>query len=301
MKQSNDAKQKWSLKRLAMVHGGLLFTAIGVYFFKAPNGFTIGGVSGLAIALAQMLQGTAVADILTMGVINLLLNALMLLLGVIFLGKSFALGTIYCSLFYSFLVWIFELFVPASLFAMDGKLTDQPFLELVICILLSSVGASMLFAVGASSGGTDIVALIVKKYRHIEVGKALLLVDFFIAISPFFLFDTVTAGLYSVLGLFAKGFLVDGVIENFNMCKCFLIITSHPDKIEPFITTEMHRSATEINAKGAYTQSPKHMIVTVCKRSEAIRLKRQLKIIDPEAFMIITNSNETIGRGFTSL
>lgn len=306
MKLPNDIKQFFRLKPFLLINLGLFLTAVEVFYFKKPNGFAIGGVSGISIIIAQMIADTALADFFTMSVINLLLNGLLLVIGFIFLGRSFGLGTVYCSLVYSLEVVIFEKFLPVETlcnwFQRVGAttLTDEPFFELVIVTLMAGIGASLLFQNGASSGGTDILALILKKYSKLNIGRALLYVDFFITLCAFPLFG-IEIGLLSLAGLFAKAFLVDGLIESMNVCKCFLIITSHPDKIEPYITTEMHRSATELDATGVYTHSKKYMIITVCRRYEAVKLKRKIKLVDPEAFLIVTNSNEIIGKGFGTI
>ena len=303
MKLPNDLKQMLRPKSFLLINLGLLLTAIEVYYFKTPNGFAIGGVSGISIIIAKMIANTAVAEIFTMSVINLILNGVLLVIGFAFLGRSFGVGTVYCSLVYSLEVVALEKLLPVETlcnwFQRKGMstLTDEPFFELVIVTLMAGIGASLLFQNGASSGGTDILALILKKYSKLNIGRALLCVDIVITFGAFPLFG-MEIGLLSLMGLFAKAFMVDSLIESMNVCKCFLIITSYPERIEPFITTEMHRSATELKATGVYSHANKYMVITVCRRSEAIRLKRKIKVVEPEAFMIITNSNEIIGRGF---
>ena len=306
MKLPNDLKQFFRPKTFLLINLGLILTAIEVFYFKKPNGFAIGGVSGISIIIAEAIANTAAAEFFTMSMINLLLNGLLLVVGFAFLGRGFGLSTVYCSLVYSLEVVALEKLLPVETlcgwFGREGMktLTDEPFFELIIVILMAGIGASLLFQNGASSGGTDILALILKKYSKLNIGRALLYVDFLITLCAFPLFG-MEIGLLSFAGLFAKAFLVDGLIESMNVCKCFLIITSHPDKIEPYITSEMHRSATELDATGVYTQSKKYMIITVCRRVEAVKLKRQIKLVDPEAFLIVTNSNEIIGKGFGSI
>lgn len=296
-------KEFFQPKRFIFVNIGLLLTAIGVYFFKSPNGFTVGGVSGLSIAIARIIQGINPNSFFTMGVINFILNALMLLIGFAFLGRGVAVSTVLCSFIYSFEIWALETWLPIDKFPQlfpYGTMTDEPFFELVIATLVGAVGASFLFQYGASSGGTDILALILQKFTKLKVGMALLCVDFVIAASAFWLFGA-TIGLYSMAGLFAKTFVVDGVIESMNVCKCFMIITSHPELIEPYITHTLKHTATRCQVTGIYSQTEKQMIITVCKRSEAVILKRCIKQVDPQAFLIVTSSNEIIGRGFNPL
>ena len=167
-------------------------------------------------------------------------------------------------------------------------------------MLLTSIGSAMIFNAEASSGGTDIVALILKKFISIDVGKALLIPDFAVVMSSFWFFGVQT-GLYSLLGLFLKAFIVDGVAESLNTCKYFVVITSKKDEITDYIIETLHHGVTSSTVIGEYTNTEKTMIHTVCKRIEAIKLKKRIKEIDPKAFIIITTSSEIIGRGFRSV
>ena len=268
---------------------GVVIMTIGIYFFKIPNGFATGGVSGIGTVLGR------VQPFLTPGQLIPILNVLMLIFGFIFLGRDTGIRTVYCSLLFSALSWGLERFIPIS-----EPLTDQPLLELVYGILLTAIGSAMLFDVSASSGGTDITALILKKYTSINVGRALLFVDFLVAGSSFFVFGLKT-GLFSLLGLFAKAFVVDGVIESINECKSFMIITGNPEPIVDYIINVMDHSATTFDATGEYSHTEKKMIITLCRRIEAVRLKRQLHVMDPDAFIIVTSTSEIIGRGFKEI
>ena len=269
---------------LIMIIGTVLMS-VGVYFFKIPNGFSTGGVSGISTLLETL---TAVSAATWIGIINVAL----LIVGFIFLGKSTGIRTVVCSLLFSGLTALFEV-----LFPLKAPLTDEPFLELVYAMLLTAIGSAMIFFRRGSSGGTDIVALIIKKYFHINVGKALLCSDALIALGSFFVFG-VRTGLFSLLGLFFNAFLVDGIIESLDSCKCFMIITSKPDEIIDYIIEELHHSATLVEALGAYSHNNKFMVYTVCRRIEAIRLQREIKQVDPGAFITITTSSQIIGRGF---
>lgn len=280
-------QHKAATEYLFIFFGTVLLTA-GVYFFKIPNGFSTGGVSGIGTLLGKITPFTPATLI---SVINLIC----LLLGFLVLGKETGIRTVYSSLLFSGLTQILELAFP-----IEKPLTDQPFLELAYAMLLTSIGSAIIFHCSASSGGTDIIALILKKYTSLNVGKALLCVDFLIAASSFFVFG-MKVGLFSLLGLFSKAYIVDGVIENMNSCKYFLIITTHPDEISDFILKNLHHGATLVNATGAYTHDNKTALHTVCKRIEAIRLQKEVRRVDPSAFMIITTSSEIIGRGFRAV
>lgn len=269
---------------LLITLGTVLLTA-GVYFFKIPNGFSTGGVSGIGTLLGKL---TPITPAMWITVINVFC----LFLGFAVLGKSTGIKTVYSSLLFSGLSQVFEWILP-----LDRPLTGQPFLELVYAMLLTSVGSAVIFRHGASSGGTDIVALILKKFSSLNVGKALLCVDFLIAASSFLVFG-IEVGLYSLLGLFAKAFLVDGVIEEIDACKYFNIVTTEPEIISDYIIKNLHHDATLAEVRGAYTGNHKVAVHTVCRRFEAIQLQRFVRETDPHAFMIITTSSEIIGRGF---
>lgn len=274
--------------RYSVMSAGIVIIAVAVYFFKLTNGFTTGGVSGLGTVLGNITDIKASLWIV-------IINFLLLLLGFLVLGKNTGVKTVYCSSLFSFLMWFFEWAFP-----MSAPITDQPFLELTIAVLMTSFGSALIFNIDATTGGTDILAMILRKYTNIDVGKALLCVDFLVVISTFWVFN-VKIGLFSMLGLFVKGFLVDGIIENLNSYKYFMIITEEKEKIESYILQQLERGVTLSKAEGGYTKNGKTIIHTVCRRSQAVRLKYFVKKVDPNAFIVITTSHEIIGRGFRSL
>ncbi len=276
------------IKNFLMMTAGCILLAVGVYFFKIPNGFATGGVTGIGTILAKITPISA-------GMWIWGLNVFLLIIGFIFLGKGNGIKTVYCSMLYSALTYVFEIVVPLS-----EPLSDQPLLELVYAMLLTSIGAAFIFNADASSGGTDITALILKKYTSLDVGKALLAVDFLVAASSFLVFD-IEAGLFSLLGLFAKAFIVDAVIDNLNTCKYFIVITDKREEISAFIMETLGHGVTVSSVVGEYTKQDKAMIHTVCKRIEAIKLRNKIKEIDPKSFVIITTSSEIIGRGFRGI
>lgn len=269
-----------------MLFSGTLLLSAGVYFFKIPNGFSTGGVSGISTVLSPFIP------VLSPATLIMIINMILLLVGFFVLGKSFGIRTAVCSICFSAFTWIFEKIIP-----LKAPLTDQPFLELTYAMLLTSIGSAILFSRSASSGGTDIVALILKKYTAVDTGKALLISDSVIACSSFFVFG-IKIGLFSVLGLFVKAFLVDNVIESLNLCKYFTIVTENPQPICNYIINELHHSVTQIDSIGAYTNREKKVLLVVCKRIEGVRLKKQVNEIDSDAFFMITNTSEIIGRGF---
>ena len=262
-----------------------LIVVVGIYVFKFPNNFSFGGVTGIAVILAKVTS-------ITPGTWTFLINMALLVLGFVMLGKSFGIKTVYVSVLMSVSLSAMEKLLP-----MSHPLTSQPVLELIFAIFLPAFASAILFNVGASGGGTDILAMVLKKYTTFNIGTALFIVDLLITVAACFLFDPQT-GLFSFTGLMAKSLVIDGVIENINLCKYFTIICDDPVPICDFITKNLNRSATIFRAEGTYTHSEKTIILTVMKRSQAVMLRNYIHLNVPGAFMMITNSSEIIGKGF---
>ena len=285
-----------TLKFFSILNFGILLMAVGIYFFKTPNGFATGGVSGIAIILHNLLPLN-----ITVGTYMLVINVLLLVLGVVILGKECGALTIYCTMMLSMINWGLEFICP-----LEGiTLTNYPLLELVYAVLLTGIGSAILFKCKASSGGTDIAALILKKYTSMNVGSALLCTDLLIVAATFIKFgangEIILApqtGLFSLLGLFAKVFIIDDIIDSINMCKAYTIITTKPDAINEYIMKDIRHGVTTYPAKGAYTGADKTVIVTVVRKSESLKLRRKVLEIDPNAFIIITKTSEIMGKGF---
>ncbi|MBQ2833226.1 MAG: YitT family protein [Clostridia bacterium] len=276
------------LERYLLLTAGILITGVGTYFFKFPNNFSTGGVSGLSLILGRLIP----SDIFTPSVFMLIINTLLLGVGFIFIGREFAFSTVYCSMLLSLSMTVME-----KLWPITQPLTTQPFLELCFAVLLPAFGSAILFHLGASSGGTDIIAMILRKYTSMNIGTALMVADSLITVAALVCFGVET-GLYSILGLLMKSTLVDYVGDSFRTKKCFQIITDHPHPIVDFIVDTLHRGATLEDVHGAYSNASKTMIVTVLGRSQAMMLRKYVHQVDPHAFMIITASTEIVGKGF---
>lgn len=257
----------------------------GIYVFKYPNNFSFGGVSGISIILSGI-------GSLSPATYSMIINISLCVLGFLFLGKDFGLKTVYVSLLMSF-----SLSFAEKVFPMAHSLTNEPVLELIFAIVLPALASAILFNIGASGGGTDILAMILKKYTSFNIGTALFLVDLFITIAACFVFDPQT-GLFSFTGLMAKSLVIDGVIENINLCKYFTIVCENPEPICDFIINDLHRGATVYHAQGAYSHGDKVIILSVMKRSQAVLLRNFIYKVEPHAFIAITNSSEIIGKGF---
>lgn len=277
---------KQILREIPLLTLGTFLVAAGVYFFKFPNQFSTGGVTGLAVIL------NAVFPTVSPSTFASLINMAFLVVGFLFLDKNFGVNTIYCSVMFSAMLSGLEWLCPLS-----GPLTDQKTLELFFAVILPSLGAAILFNMQSSTGGTDILAMILKRFSSMDIGNALLCVDVFIAASTLY-FVGIEAGLYSVLGLVLKSVVVDTVIESLNRRKSFLAVTACPREVCDFITHTLNRSATYWQARGAYSQDEKWVVLTALSRSQAVALRLYLKSADPHAFILVTNSSEIFGKGF---
>lgn len=280
---------KENIKWFLLLNAGLILIAVGIHFFKSPNNFALGGTSGLSIIAKGFFPSRNI------GVFMYIINGSLLLLGLFFLGKQIMGATLYSSIMLSTYVSLLELIYP-----MNEAFTSDTLLELCYAVALPAVGSAILFNINASSGGTDIVAMILSKKTSLEIGKALLVSDFSIAFTAGFMFG-VNTGLYCILGLIAKAFVVDGVIDNIKIRKQVTIISKKSDDIRDFIIKTLKRSSTMYEAVGAYTNEKETVVITVLSRRQTVLLRRYIKSIDPKAFITIVNSSETIGKGFRTI
>lgn len=260
---------------------------VGIYVFKFPNNFSFGGVSGMAVVFAHFIP-------LTSAQINLVINLILLVIGFMILGRDFGMKTAYVTIVSSLLLNVFE-----KVFPMEKSLTGNIMLELCFAIILPALAAAILFFENASGGGTDIVAMIIRKYSTMNISGALFLVDCLIVVVSFMVFD-ITTGLCSVLGLMAKTLLIDKSIERMKLNKYFTIISSKPEEICDYIMKDLNRSATVYHGEGVYTHKDKKIILTVVDVKQAVLLQRFIDEVDPKAFLMVTKSSEVIGKGFMS-
>ena len=295
MKSTQATARQWlgllwgSWKEFGLLNLGTIILTVGVYFFKFPNHFTTGGVSGLSIVI------NAIFPSLTMGTVNLILNLALLVLGWIILGASFGVRTAYASIVYSLLTVLLERLVPLT-----APLTNEAFVELIFAVGLPALGSAILFSVNASSGGTDILAMLLRKFTSLEIGTALICTDFVVAASACIVYD-IRTGLFSILGLIIKALLVNQVSDNLRAYKVFQIVTTKPEMICDFIIHDLHHSATLMNAEGYYTHQNKKIVMTVVNRSQALRLQHFARETDPHSFITITTTSQIIGKGFSGM
>ncbi len=286
VKEGSIMKSK--LKNFSLLTISTLIMAVGIYFFKFANNFTFGGITGIAVLVAKFLPISA-SDF------SFVVNILLLIIGWIILGKSFAEKTAYSTILLSVSLSLLERIYP-----MSHPLTNEPLLELIFAILLPALGSAILFNIGASSGGTDVIAMILKKYTSVDIGKGLMISDLIFTLAGFLVFNVKT-GLYSLFGLIMRSALIDNFIESFNRSKYFHVVTSNATCICDFIQNDLQRGATIVNATGAFTGDDKYIILTVLSPSQAVKLRNFIKEHDPKAFLLVSNTSEIIGKGFHSV
>ncbi|MBQ9467908.1 MAG: YitT family protein [Clostridia bacterium] len=293
-----------TVKEYAAISFGILLVAIGVYFFKFPNRISTGGVTGIAVVLAQIFPAVSQSDFV------LIFNIFFLILGFAVLGRDFGFKTVYGSLLLSGFLELFDLIMhaagaPADLLPLTVTAANpagEPVLELFFAVAFPAAGAAILFYNHGSSGGTDIVAMIIHKYTSVDSGKALLLSDLVLVLFTFWDFEkgefAATVGLLSLAGLVAKAVAVDVMIAGINQSKYHMIITTHREEVEAYITKKLKRGATVWRCEGAYTHGEEYALVAVMSRAQSYLFRRFIKQIDPKSFVIVTNSSDILGKGF---
>jgi uncharacterized membrane-anchored protein YitT (DUF2179 family) len=268
-----------------MTTSGALLTVIGAHFFKFPNNFSFGGVTGLCVMIGE-------ATSLSPAEANLVINSFLLLLGFITLGRSFGVKTVYATVVISAGLSLLDYFYPLT-----TPLTNQPFMELLYAVALPGVGSAMLFQVGASGGGTDIIAMIIKKHSSINIGIALLSADCLIVFASFFVFGVETF-LLSCMGMVTKSLVVDKFAHTLNLSKVYNVVCDNPNLLCEFIEKSLHRGATVTECEGAFTHTRRYNVMTVLKPRQGYQLQQYLDKSMPKSFVTITNTSEIIGKGF---
>lgn len=270
---------------------GAFLVAAGDYFFKFPNNFSSGGIAGLSVIVHNLYPNIPAATY------TLIFNIILLIIGFIFLGRGFGIRTVYCTLCFSIFVEILELVVPLTGLALP--ITNEKILELMFAVIIPSLGIAIAFKYGGSTGGTDIPAVIVRKYTNIDISVALFIADFVITSLSFFVID-VTTGLYSMFGLVIKSFVVQKAIDVLGKKKGLIIITTMSEEVSQYITSQIHRSATMWAGKGSYTHEDKVVLFAVMTSYQASQVKNYVHKIDNKAFVAILSSSEIYGKGFKS-
>ena len=271
------------IKEYVIITLGTLIVSMAVYFFLLPSNVVVGSLSGLVMVLATFIP-------LKISVMTFILNAVLLVVGFLFIGKEFGAKTVYTSLLMPIFLYVFELIFPNN-----KSLTNDVVLDAICYILVVSVGLALLFNANASSGGLDIVAKLLNKYLHIEIGKAMTLAGMCTAISSIFVYDTKTLVL-SILGTYANGIVLDHFIDGFNRRKRICILTEQYKELQNFIVHELHRGVTLYPAIGGYNNEEKIELVTILTRNEYAEVLNYLHSVDENAFVTVSTVNEVIGQ-----
>lgn len=271
------------IKEYVIITLGTLIVSMAVYFFLLPSNVVVGSLSGLVMVLATFIP-------LKISVMTFILNAVLLVVGFLFIGKEFGAKTVYTSLLMPIFLYVFELIFPNN-----KSLTNDVVLDTICYILVVSVGLALLFNANASSGGLDIVAKLLNKYLHIEIGKAMTLAGMCTAISSIFVYDTNTLVL-SILGTYANGIVLDHFIDGFNRRKRICILTEQYKELQNFIVHELHRGVTLYPAIGGYNNEEKIELVTILTRNEYAEVLNYLHSVDENAFVTVSTVNEVIGQ-----
>lgn len=261
---------------------GVFLVSVAVYFFMVPSKIVIGSISGLSMVLEQLTG-------IPLSIIAFVLNALLLIVGFIFIGKEFGGKTVYTSLLLPVFLRIFEMFVPNV-----QSVTGNPVYDLVTYILIVALGQALLFHVNASSGGLDVIAKLLHKYFHMEIGTAVMLAGFVTSMSSILVYDLSTL-VVGILGTYANGVAVDYFIDGFNKRKRVCIIADEYEDIQNYIINDLNRGATLYVAQGAYDEKHRTELVTILEQQEYRKLLNYLNTNDKKVFVTVSTVNEVVG------
>ena len=283
--------KKVIFKEYFMIALGTLIMSAGVYYFLVPDNLVTGGVSGLAIVIHSIIP-------LPVSAITFILNAVLLIVGFIFLGKEFGIKTIYSTVLFSLFLYVMERYTPGP---NEGvSLTGMILLDVIMGIIISCYGLCIVFNQDASTGGTDIVARLLNKYFNLPLGTGLLLADMLVVTGGMWVSDFKIA-LVGIFGWFLTSISTNYFIDGFNVKKEITIMSENEEKVKDYILNTLQRGLTVYDAVGAYTGTPKKTLVTVLGRSEYNKLKIALKELDPKCFLIVRTVHEVMGEGFDKL
>ena len=264
------------MKETGILTVAVAIIAAAVYFFLVPSHASVSSISGLGIVLSNFVP-------LPLSAITMILNVVLLLIGFVTCGKEFGIKTVYTSIMLPLFLGLFEVVFPKA-----GSMTDSQELDVLCYILVVSVGLSILFNRNASSGGLDIVAKIMNKYLHIELGRAMSLSGMCVALSAALVYDKKTVVL-SVLGTYFNGIILDHFIFDQNRKRRVCIITGKVEELRQFIIQDLHSGATVYEAIGAYNLEKHNEIITIVDKSEYQKLMKFINEIDPKAFITVYN------------
>lgn len=264
------------VKETVILTVAVAIIAAAVYFFLVPSHTSVSSISGLGIVLSNFVP-------LQLSAITMILNVVLLIIGFFTCGREFGVKTVYTSVMLPLFLGLFEIIFPNF-----GSMTDSQELDVLCYILVVSVGLSILFNRNASSGGLDIVAKIMNKYLHMELGKAMSLSGMCVALSAALVYDKKTVVL-SILGTYFNGIVLDHFIFDHNIKRRVCIITKKEEELRQFIVHDLHSGATIYEAIGAYKMEKRHEIITIVDKGEYQKLMKFINQEDPKAFITVYN------------
>lgn len=275
-------KKNSKIKEYIIITAAMLIVSAGVYFFMLPSKIVVGSISGLALVISQLIP-------IPISQITFILNAILLVVGFIFIGKDFGAKTVYTSMLLPVFLGIFEFLVPDV-----QSVTQNQVFDLVTYILIIALGQALLFHVNASSGGIDIVAKVISKFTNIEIGKAVTASGLVTAVTSILVYDVPTL-VISILGTYANGIAVDYFIDGFNKRKRVCILSDDYEVIQDYIMNEIHRGVTRYEAEGAYDGRKKTELITILTQQEYKQLLNYLHHNHTNIFVTVSTVNEVIG------
>lgn len=264
---------------------GTLIVVIGVYFFMIPQNLAAGGVSGFSIVLTHYID-------LPISIVSFIINTILLIVGFIFIGPEFGGKTIFSVVLFSVYLNIMERLFPSY-----GPVTDEVLVNLICGIIIAAMGLAIVFNQNASTGGTDILAKIFNKYFNLNIGTGLLAADIIVVGSSILTFG-ISTGILGALGWFLNGIVVNYFIDGFTIKREVVIISKKSLEIKNYIFERLDRGVTIYKAEGGYTNEPTNIVVTVLANNEYFTLKKKLKEIDPDVFVLVRSVQEVLGHGF---
>ncbi|WP_102399079.1 YitT family protein [Haloimpatiens massiliensis] len=288
MEKVNKNNKRIVIKEWVLATVGVLILAIATRAFLEPNHIAGGGVLGIAIVLHHYIP-------ISVGLLTALMNIILFIIAFIVIGPQFGAKTIYSSFALAGSIWIMDRLIDPT-----WMVTDNLLLATIFGTLLSGVGMGLVFNQNASTGGTDILAKIINKFVHIDLGKALLMVDFLVTVAAGMTFNA-EVGMYSLLSVIINCTTIDSVINGLNMCKSVMVISMERDKISQFIINELGRGCTIFHGKGGFSGQDTNILYTVLDRKQFIRLKIFIKEVDQRAFITVSDAREVLGEGFKDI
>ena len=278
---------KGNFKDFVLMTIGILLVAISVVYFFDPNNIAAGGITGLAIVINHYIP------FISIGPLVLMMDGVLFIIALILIGPKFGAKSIYCSLLLSTSMWVMQKFLPFNV-------TDDLMLATIFGTLIAAGGMAIVFNANASSGGTDIIAKILNKFFHFDIGKSLLMVDFLVTLLGAITFG-IKMGLYGLLAVIINGVVIDKIIAGFKVKSEITIISEKNKEISKYILKDLERGCTFIKGVGGFTGKDTAMLYTVLDRSEFIKLKKHISKIDKFAFITVGEVHEVMGEGFKGI